>query len=121
MLRRGTSAIASRAHAAKTTALVPLSVAGTQLAPQRGTLEFLAIWWWPSWAMVFHWQFLTFFPVVVMDWFKPSHTANKLPILHAFYEKRVDMKLRAAMDSVVTHWPDELDAASIDSAITRAF
>jgi hypothetical protein len=113
MIRRASNAVVRRAAPAP----AALVVASTQ---QRN-LEILSTYWLASWCMCWQWTFFTCFPIVVMDLFKPSAVVNKLPLLHAFHEKRVEMKLRAALDNTVTAWSEELDAASIDDAIARAF
>src|SRR5688572_7152243 len=120
MLRRGATPMITRRAAAAvattSTALVPaLSTA------QRTDLTFFTYYWWPSWAMGIWYPLATVWPVVIADIMRPSATASKLPILHAFHEKRVEMKLRACMDNTITQWGDDLESSSIDTAISRTF
>lgn len=105
---RRVSAIAPRAS----TALV---------ATQKRNLEVMSTFWLASWAMCWHWNWFTFFPLMVMDLFKPSVVVNKMPLLHGFEDKRVEMKLQRALDETVTTWSNELDNAAIDDAIARTF
>ncbi len=120
MLRRGLVAptVGRRAAAAASPACNSTAL---MVQAQRTDLTFFAYYWWPSWAMGIWYPLATLWPVVISDIMRPSATASKLPILHAFHEKRIDMKLRACMDGAVTQWGDELDAAAIDGAIARTF
>lgn len=119
MLRRGLTAPTVTRRAATTTTNMAMSSQLVQA--QRTDLTFFTYYWWPSWAMGIWYPLATVWPVVIADIMRPSATASKLPILHQFHEKRIDAKLRACMDSAVTQWSEELDAASIDSAIARTF
>jgi hypothetical protein len=114
MLRRGCSGLVVAPTRALTVAPVMNNAARTDLT-------FFTYYWWPSWAMGIWYPLATVWPLFIADILKPSATASKLPVLHAFHEKRVEMKLRAALDSAVTQWSDELDTANIDSAISRTF
>ena len=120
MMRSSTAMVGRRmatpAAAATSTALVPVMANA-----QRTDLTFFTYYWWPSWAMGIWYPLATIWPVVIADIVRPSAAASKLPILHAFYEKRVDMKLRAAMDSTITQWENDVEASTIDSAISRTF
>ena len=116
MLRRGIACAPTQKKVQLTTTMTPVMANAA-----RTDLTFFTYHWWPSWAMRIWYPLATFWPVFIADVLRPSATASKLPILHAFYEKRVDMKLRAAMDNSVTSWTEELETASIDNAIARTF
>ena len=111
-MRRATSALVSR----KATFAAPV------VADQKRTaLEIMGTYWVASWAMMWQWNFYVFCPMLIMDVVKPSTTVNKLPLLHGFEEKRVEMKLQRALDETVTTWESQLDTAAIDEAIARTF
>ena len=119
MLRRGISVAPTVKKTAGSTASLNMTPVMTN--NRRTDLTFFTYYWWPSWAMGIWYPLATVWPVVIADIFRPSATASKLPILHAFYEKRVDMRLRAAMDNTVTQWTDELDNSALTNAISRTF
>lgn len=92
------------------------------LAVQRRTvMEPMSVWWLSSWVMCWQWNILTLFPLMVAELLKPSIVYNKVSMLHFFHEKKQEAKLRRVLDDTVTVWGEELDAASIDDAIARAF
>ena len=110
-MRRATSAVVARK------AMLPAPVA----THQARNLEIMSVYWLASWAMMWQWNFYTFFPLLMMDAVKPSTTVNKTPLIHGFEDKRVEMKLQRALDETVTTWSTELDNAAIDDAIARTF
>lgn len=88
---------------------------------KRTALEIMSTWSIASWGMMWHWNFLTFFPLVTMDLARPSVVANKLTLTHFFHEKKQDAKLQRVFDKVVTEWTDDLDNGTINAAISRTF
>ena len=111
-MQRATSAVVAR-RVTTVTAVAPVK--------QTRNLEIMSTAWVASWAMLWQWNFYTFFPLLMMDAVMPSHTVNKTPLLHGFEDKRVEMKLQRALDETVTTWSSDLDNASIDDAIARTF
>ena len=107
------------------TAIVPTVAKKARSVPhmthQTRNLEIMSTYWLASWAMMWQWNFFTFFPLLIMDLSKPSVVVNKVPLLHYFEEKRQEAKLQRFLDETVTLWSDELDMANIDSAISRTF
>lgn len=114
MLRRslGTSLVKS-ASAAPCTALVAVQ--------RRTVMEPMSVWWLASWSMMWHYNFLTMFPLMAAELLKPGLVYNKVAMLHFFHDKKQEAKLRRVLDDTVTTWSDELDTAAIDDAISRGF
>lgn len=104
-----------------TSAIVARPVTMMPMVNQKRNLEIMSTFWLASWCMCWQWNFYTFFPLIAMDLMKPSVVVNKMPLLHGFEEKRIEMKLQRALDETVTSWTSELDTASIDEAIARTF
>jgi hypothetical protein len=111
-MRRATSALVARKAASNNVALP---------AVQHRNIEVLSVYWLASWAMMWQWNFYTFFPLLMMDTIKPSTTVSKTPLLHGFEDKRVEMKLQRALDETVTSWSNDIDNSAIDEAIARTF
>ena len=82
-------------------------------------MDAISTWLLPSQMMHWYWQYYTFFPLLVMDWMRPSNTMSKVPFLHYMQEKRAEMKLQECLDSIATEWNDEVDDSLYDVAISR--
>ena len=98
----------------------PLAVRAPLMTSQRRNIEILSTWYLSSLMLMWYWTYVSFMPMFMMDFLKPSVVANKIPMLHFFQEKRTEMKLQAYLDDIATEWNDSIDAASYDNVIARS-
>eukprot|EP00742_Colponemidia_sp_Colp-10_P028098 GILJ01035106.1.p1 GENE.GILJ01035106.1~~GILJ01035106.1.p1 ORF type:complete len:100 (+),score=16.06 GILJ01035106.1:43-300(+) len=83
-------------------------------------MEPMSTWWLFSWAMLVEYSIIFWFPLMMMDVVIPGFMYNKFPLLHLFEEKRSEAKLRRVLDETYTAWADDVDASTIEDAISRA-
>ena len=87
--------------------------------PQRRFCDAVSLWIGPPYWTFLAYQLAIVFPIFVQEIFKPALVTHKIPLLHHLYERKNEMKMLRHLDSIVTEWTTDVDAAAFGDAISR--